>query len=378
MDKNKGATNKKYNSDFEHLKDWKDNSDLKYYLSKSHWNYHVNQALFAYLKSRYEGNEVGVYINLAFLNGNASFENDYNQIYGVMINEAYSFCSFVLTTSAPYTNIRFLERKAESLCPDTAKPAKPIVAYNILVMTGLILCFANVQIDDVGKFLSYLSIHNSTCYFGEGFHHFEKYCNIGLRFVAGIMAHGQLYPPGKLRPNYDYKSRDEYLRREIVWYKIIAEELEKNRSEANNKTDEEHGEHYYGKNVAIFHENLDPDKIARAIIAIDRTIIANDRKRRIHVRHFCLILHSVFCSLNGCLATTSIPKFLDWVKHNCKLYFESNELKKISLSYDEKQKIEEYKAIFADKQIDGSWIFNKKFYRTDLKGNPLQSIEKIR
>jgi hypothetical protein len=65
------------------------------------------------------------------------------------------------------------------------------------------------------------------------------------------------------------------------------------------------------------------------------------------------------------------------VKYNCKIYFESNDLKKISLSDAEEKKIEEYKAIFAVKQPNGKWIFNKKFYRTDSQGNSLQSIEKI-
>lgn len=226
-------------SDFEHLKVWQDNPDLYHYLSKDHWNYHVNKLLYAYLKSRYEGNEVGVYINLVFLNGNASFEIDYNQIYGVMFNEAYCFCSYVLTTPAPYANIHFLEEKAKTLCPDNAKLAKPIVAYNILVMTGLILCFANDQNDDVGSFLSYLSIHNSSHFFGDEFHHFEDYCKIGLYCVAGIMADGQLLPPGKLRPGYNYKSQDEYLRKTIIAYKFIAEKMEKNSEEANITNQEE-------------------------------------------------------------------------------------------------------------------------------------------
>ena len=377
MDDNLGTTKKRYDSDFDHLKVWQDNPDLYSYLSENHWNYQVNQVLFAYLKSRYEGNEVGVYINLGLLNGVLSFNIDYNQIYGVMFNEAYCFCSYVLTTPAPYTNIRFLESKAESLCPDNAKSAKPIVAYNILVMTGMILCFANDQNNDVGRFLSYLSTHNSSCYFGEEFQHFENYCKKGLIIVADIMAHGQLQPPGKLRPGYDYKTRDEYLRKEIVSYKIIAEDLEKNRSEANRKPGKEHGEHYRGRDVDIFHDNLDPQKIARAIIAIDKKIIVNGKEKRISERHFCLILYMVFCSFNGCLTTTKKSDFIDWVKYNCKIYFESNDLKKITLSDAEEEKIEEYKAIFAVKQPNGMWIFNRKFYKTDSQGNPLQSIEKI-
>ena len=62
------------NSDFEHLKDWKDNPDLDYYLSEEHWNHDVNYLVYIYLKSRYKGNEVGIYINLVLLNGSASFK----------------------------------------------------------------------------------------------------------------------------------------------------------------------------------------------------------------------------------------------------------------------------------------------------------------
>ena len=216
------------------MKVWKDNPKLDDYLSEKHWNHQVNELLYAYLKSRYSGNEVGVYINMGLLSYQEG--QDYNQIYGVMFNEAYCFCSYVLTTPVPYTKIAFLERKAKTLC--SIESAAPLISYNILVMTGLILCFANDHNDDVGRFLNYLSIHNSTHCFGDKFHHFEDYCKIGLICVAGIMADGQLQPPGKLRPGYDYKSRDEYLRKTIIEYKCIAEEMEKSRKETNTRKQE--------------------------------------------------------------------------------------------------------------------------------------------
>lgn len=237
MHKEKGATTKNNYSDFELLKIWKDNPDLLYYLSDNHWNHHVNHLLFAYLTSRYKGNEVGVYINLALCNGEDAFKIDYNQIYGVMLNEAYCFCSYVLTNPVPEMGIAYLEGKAESLC--SIKLAQPIIAYNILVMTGLILCFANDKNYAVCRFLNRLSCYNHTHYFGDEFHHFEDYCKIGLICVAGIMADGQLQPPGKLRPGYNYKSRDEYLRKTIIKYKCIAEEMEKNRKDANTRKQEE-------------------------------------------------------------------------------------------------------------------------------------------
>ena len=235
MGKKKGATIMKNDSDLDHLKMWQDNPDLKYYLSEDHWNHHVNELLYAYLTSRYEGNEVGVYINLGLLNGLA-FKIDYNQIYGLMFNEAYSFCSYVLTTPVPETEIPFLESKAESVC--SVKSAKPIIAYNILVMTALIICFSNDQNNVVARFLRRLSGYNHTHYFGDEFHHFENYIKIGLGCVAGVMIDGQLQHPGKLRPGYDYKGHDEYLRKTLPWYRESAEMLEKRVEMSSCKTNE--------------------------------------------------------------------------------------------------------------------------------------------
>ena len=213
-------------SDFEHLKDWQDNPNLDDYLSGTHWNQHVNLLIYNYLKARYHGNEVGVYINMALLNGENAFNIDYNQIYGVMFNEAYSFCSYVLNDPVPQTKIAYLEKKAEELCHIQA--AAPIISYNILVMVSYILCFANDHNDAVGRFLQSISFYNNSHVFGDEFHHFENYIKIGLRTVAAIIIDSRLQPPGKLRPGYDYKSKDEYLRKTLPLYREFAEELEKN------------------------------------------------------------------------------------------------------------------------------------------------------
>lgn len=224
---------KTFESDFDHLKNWKDNPNLDYYMSNKHWNYHVNQLLYTYLKVRYSGNEVGVYINLALLNGLDSTKQDYNQIYGVMFNEAYRFCSYVLNTPVPETKIKKMEKEAAGLCH--VELAAPIISYNILVMTGLLLSYANDRKDAVGRFLNYLSIHNSSHFFGDRFHHFEDYIKIGLEGVAAIMIDSRLQPPGKLRPGYDYKTQDEYLRKTIPCYRASAEKLEKRVEEASKK-----------------------------------------------------------------------------------------------------------------------------------------------
>lgn len=364
-------------SDFEHLKAWQNNPDLDYYLSEGHWNFHVNQLLYKNLLVYHGDKEVGAFLDIS----RDSFThpiNDYSFLYGEMFNEAYRLCYCILSSPVPETKVAFFANQAatwkfRNLKDEQGKPIMLapnvidlIESYHILGMTAAFLSFANDQKDTIDRFLLVLSVYKDKGLPFMGFIHcFESYNEVYRAFIATTMI-----SCSGLRPDYNYKRRDEHLRHIIPLYKNFAEELENNLSEANNNTDEEHGEHYYGKNVAIFHENLDPDKIARAIIAIDRKGIA--------IRHFCLILYTVFSSLRGCLTTTKKTKFIDWVKYNCKTYFESNDLKKIELSDDEKQKIEEYKAIFADKQLDGSWIFNKKFYRTDSHNNPLQSIEKKR
>ena len=68
---------------------------------------------------------------------------------------------------------------------------------------------------------------------------------------------------------------------------------------------------------------------------------------------------------------------MSWIKHNCKLYHESRDLKKVKLTKAEKDKIEEYKAIFAVQQPNDTWIFNKKFNLLDEHGNPKPGIEMI-
>ena len=226
-------TKRNTESDFEHLKDWQDNPNLDDYLSDTHWNQHVNLLIYTYLKARYHGNEVGVYINMALLNEENAFNIDYHQIYGVMFNEAYSFCSYVLNDPVPQTKIAYLEKKAEELCHIQA--CAPIISYNILVMVSYILCFANDHNDAVGRFLQSLSFYNNSHVFGDEFHHFENYIKIGLRTVAAIIIDSRLQPPGKLRPGYDYKSKDDYLRKTLPLYREFAEEFEKNIRDAEEK-----------------------------------------------------------------------------------------------------------------------------------------------
>lgn len=120
---------------------------------------------------------------------------------------------------------------------------------------------------------------------------------------------------------------------------------------------QQHSEYYFGEDVKIFNKNLDPKKIADAIIRIDH--------KGIYLRHFILMLYETFTSFPGILVDTEKTKFVSWIKHNCQLYHESRDLKKVQLTKAEQEKIEEYKAIFAVQQLNGTWIFNKKFNLPD-------------
>ena len=131
----------------------------------------------------------------------------------------------------------------------------------------------------------------------------------------------------------------------------------------------QHSKYYYGEDVKIFNKDLNPKKIAREIIRIDHTEIS--------LRPFILMLYETFTSFPGCLVDTKKTHFVSWIKHNCKLYHESRDLKKVKLTDDEQAKIEKYKAIFAVKQPNGTWIFNKKFNLLDEHGNPKPGIEMI-
>lgn len=363
-------------SDFDHLKLWKENTNLDYYLSDEHWNFHVNRILRNNLLVFHEGKEVGAFLKVKNPDSRGSII-DHTSLYGNMFNEAYRLCQSILTIPVPETKVAHFAKESSTWIFKNLKDIdgnpldsviEPnvidlIVSYHILGMVNAILCFANDHSASIDRFLITLSVYKDNGLPFCGYIHcFEPYNLVYQKLIFATLVDGS-----NLRPGYDHKKRDEHMRENIPWYNNIAKVYEKNLKEKKKIMVEEPGEHYYGKNVTIFHENLDPKKIAREIIAIDR--------KNMGERHFCFILYAVFNSLTGCLITKSKPKFLDWVKYNCSIYFESNDLKKIILSDDEKLKIDEYKAIFADKQIDGRWIFNKKFYKIDSQGNPLQGIE---
>ena len=235
MDKNKRASTKNTYSDFEHLKVWLDNPTLDYYLSDNHWNFHVNIALHRLISQFYDNIGVYEYLRRQLTNNRDSF-------YGIMLNEAYRLCQIVITSAVPDAKVAMLFVEAETLLfrnweiptghrPPQANFFDKILSYHILGMVNTILSLANDQKDSIDRFLYNLSLYNDEGGICYGKHQsFKTYYNQYERSVIVCLIFSSA-----LRPGYRYEERDEHLRKTIVWYKILAEELEEMKEVADAK-----------------------------------------------------------------------------------------------------------------------------------------------
>ena len=229
-------------SDFEHLKVWQDIPDLDYYLSEQNWNFHVNQMLHKSLLVFYEGQELGAFLEVSHDTFGQPIK-DYTHKYGKMFNEAYRLCRMVLTSPVPETKIaqfamqaatwKFRNMKDENgktyhLIPNVTDL---IESYHILGMVNTILIFANDQTESVDRFLVALSVYKDEGLPFKGYIHcFDIYNEVYKAFILTTIVDGTY-----LRPGYDYKAKDEYLRKNLPWYNSLAKELDKKMKEAEAK-----------------------------------------------------------------------------------------------------------------------------------------------
>ncbi|MBR6841400.1 MAG: hypothetical protein IKM77_03760 [Prevotella sp.] len=228
-------------SDFEHLKEWKENTDLDYYLSEEHWNYHVNSLLYKNLLVFHE-KELGAFLDVS----SDSFTQpikDYTSLYGVLFNEAYRLCYKVITTPVPETKVanfahqaatwKFRDLKDEDGNPIELVPnvTDLIESYHILGMANAILTISNVQKKAVNEFLIALSVYNDNgMYFCGNIHRFEQYYETYEALILANMVNGTM-----LRPGYDNVSRDKYLRKNVPWYEHLASKLEKEKQKEKDE-----------------------------------------------------------------------------------------------------------------------------------------------
>ena len=237
----KAEVPQKKDSDFELLKTWQDNSSLDYYLSENHWNYHVNTLLYKNLLVFHEGKELGAFLDVS---GDSFTQpiRDYTTLYGSLFNEAYRLCSIVITTPVPQTKVPWFANQAATWMFRNVKDEDGniieiapnvtdlIESYHILGMVNAILTFSSVQKDTVNEFLIALSVYNDNgLYFCGNTHRFEPYNEVYEAFILANMVNGN-----HLRPDYDNKSRDEYLRHNIPWYEHLAAMLEEEKQKAKD------------------------------------------------------------------------------------------------------------------------------------------------
>ena len=229
-------------SDFEHLKVWQDIPDLDYYLSEQNWNFHVNQMLHKSILVFYEGQELGAFLEVSHDTFGQPIK-DYTHKYGRLFNEAYRLCRMVLTSPVPETKIaqfamqaatwKFRNMKDENgktyhLIPNVTDL---IESYHILGMVNTILIFANDQTESVDRFLVALSVYKDEGLPFKGYIHcFDIYNEVYKAFILTTIVDGTY-----LRPGYDYKAKDEYLRKNLPWYNSLAKELDKKMKEAEAK-----------------------------------------------------------------------------------------------------------------------------------------------
>lgn len=221
-------------SDFDYLKDFHDNVNLDYYLSEGHWNFHVNTILYKNLLVFHDGNEVGAFLDVRSNNFTQPIK-DYTYLYGILFNEAYRLCYNILSSPVPETKVahfahqaatwKFRDLKEEDGNPIELVPnvIDLIESYHILGMANAILTFANDQKDAIDRFLITLSIYRDNGLLFRGkINCFKPYNEV---YEAIIFAN--VFDGSNLRPGYDNKRKDEYLRKNMPWYKHLAVEYEK-------------------------------------------------------------------------------------------------------------------------------------------------------
>lgn len=247
-------------SDFEHLKNYKDTNDLDFYLSEDHWNFHVNSILYKHLLIFHEGMEVGAFLSPKI---NPIFKpiSDYSHLYGNLFNEAYRICHDIFAFKVPETKVAQLANQAATwkfrnlkdndgksidLVPNVIDL---IESYHILGMANAILTFANDQKDSIDRFLINISVYKDKGLFFNGFiHSFENYIEVYNIFICTTILDGSY-----LRHGYDYIRKDKHLRKNIPWYNNIAKELdikmqesEDNKSSCINEQYNNNCQQFYG------------------------------------------------------------------------------------------------------------------------------------
>ena len=163
----------------------------------------------------------------------------------------------------------------------------------------------------------------------------------------------------------------------IIPYEDETTDEDKRAADLENlNRNDNHGAHYYGKDCEVFHPNIDTTKVASEIIKLDRFCNSeNNTQKKLGNRQFARVLYEMFKNTGWLLGTASKRNFVDWLKHNCQIYFEDQDCGGDELSLEMKKKIEEYADKFTIKQANGVRTSKRDlFFKKDKMGNPLAEI----
>ena len=136
----------------------------------------------------------------------------------------------------------------------------------------------------------------------------------------------------------------------------------------NGENGEQHGEKYYGKDYQIFHENLDVDVIANAVMTLPRGEVKSNRK-------FFRTVYTAFVTLHW-LTCTETTKFISWMKFHSGIHFETNDFKNLDFDADMEILLPKIIEVFADELPDGKYKDKDMFYRKNPQGDFLIKINK--
>lgn len=159
----------------------------------------------------------------------------------------------------------------------------------------------------------------------------------------------------------------------IIPYEEETMNDDKRSADPNNQQQEEHGDYFYGKDCVVFHDNIDPEKVALAILKLDRSI--NNGKRQLGPNQFTRVLYEVFNNIHWLIPNIVKTQFVAWVKFNCQNYFEDKDLLAGMLNDEMKKKVDEYTDYFVIKQHNGKYTDRREqFFRKNKNGDLLQYI----
>ncbi len=155
---------------------------------------------------------------------------------------------------------------------------------------------------------------------------------------------------------------------EKLLHRIVNDEQSERKADSDEKSEivENHNWEYYGKDLKIFHDNLDTNKIAEAVMTLPRGDVKSHRK-------FFYTVYTAFDTLHW-LTCNTMTKFISWMKFHSKIYFETNNFKNIDFDADMELLLPRILEVFSTEVSEGCYEDKDYYYKKDKQGLYLKKI----